>query len=234
MPATTIFGAGPALGLSTARRFARAGHTVALVGRNAATLDPLAADLAADGGDVLTAVTDLADPAAALGALAEVESRVGLPDAIVYGPGGVERLPVGALALDADVLDTWLPLHLRTPLALAHATVPRMAERGSGAFVAVQGSAVRTVTPALASVAVAQSGLLSYLLALAAEVAPRGVHVASLQVGGLIEGSAAARLFDAGHFRDVGTSALRRIDPDDLAEQVWRITHGGDRVEYAA
>ena len=50
MPASiVVFGAGPGLGRSVARRYARSGYTVVLVARRLAPLEALAADLARAG-----------------------------------------------------------------------------------------------------------------------------------------------------------------------------------------
>lgn len=49
MTTFALIGAGPGLGLATARRFGTAGHSVALISRNARKLEELAAELARDG-----------------------------------------------------------------------------------------------------------------------------------------------------------------------------------------
>jgi short-subunit dehydrogenase len=48
-PSIVVFGAGPGLGRSVARRYARAGYPVVLVARRQAPLEELAADLAGTG-----------------------------------------------------------------------------------------------------------------------------------------------------------------------------------------
>ena len=225
-----VFGAGPALGLSTARRFAREGYAVTLVGRNAGTVDPLVDALRADGATAGRLLVDLHDPAAAGAAAREI----GVPDAIVYAPGGVERLPVSVTDLDAATLATWLPLNLLSPLEIAHVLVPRMAERGSGAFLVAQGVAVREVMPELASVSVAQSALLTYLRSLARVVEDRGVRVASLQIGRLIQGSAAAALVEQGYYDEVQKGPILRVDPAELAERLWELAQPAAPVELVA
>jgi len=225
-----VFGAGPALGLSAARRFAREGYAVTLVGRNAGTVDPLVEALRAEGATAERLLVDLHDPAAAGAAAAEL----GVPDAIVYAPGGVERLPVSVTDLDAATLATWLPLNLLSPLEIAHVLVPRMAERGSGAFLVAQGIGVRAVLPELASVSVGQSALLAYLRSLAQAVEDRGVRVASLQIGRLIRGSAAEALVEQGHYDEVQRGPMPRVDPAELAERLWELAQPAAPVELVA
>jgi NAD(P)-dependent dehydrogenase (short-subunit alcohol dehydrogenase family) len=100
--------------------------------------------------------------------------RFGTPDVLLYSPGDISRLPVGALELDAEELATWLPLNLLTPIALVRSVLPDMLARGSGALLFAQRASARVPMPALGSAGVAQSGLLNYVHALAAAVGPHG------------------------------------------------------------
>ncbi len=229
-----VFGAGPALGLSAARRFGLAGYSVTLIARNGGTLDSLRQRLAVDGiaADVLLA--DLADDTQVDTALADLLARHGIPDVVLYSPGGVERLPVDALALDADTLRSWLPLNLTTPVRILHALLPEMVRRGSGAVLVAQGSSVRDPQPALASVGIPQSGLLNYLRSVAQQVSPAGVRVGSLQIGRLIETSAAQRLYDSGHFASVEPNEVERVGPDVLADELFEMATTDAEVERAA
>jgi NADP-dependent 3-hydroxy acid dehydrogenase YdfG len=235
MPSIAVFGAGPALGLSVARRFAAERYAVALVARDPAKLSGLERTLAAGGATVAAFPADLADRAQAGAAAAALRERFGLPDAVVYSPGDVSRLPVGALALDAEQLDTWLPLHLLTPLALFASLLPGMLERGSGALIAVQGTAAREPQAELASVGAAQAALRNWIHAAAPPARERGVRLATVAVGGLIERSAAAALFARGHFDEITDGQFPRRDPDELAERIWRLTTAaGDALEVTA
>ena len=51
-----VLGAGPGLGLATARRFAETGHSVVLVGRDASQMEPLVAELVAGGAQALSLI----------------------------------------------------------------------------------------------------------------------------------------------------------------------------------
>lgn len=226
-----VFGAGPALGLATARRFGAEGYRIALVTRDRAKLDNLEKDLVERGIEAYGVTADLADTGAARVAAAAITDRFGTPDVLLYSPGDVSRLPVGALDLDAEELLTWLPLHLLTPIALVRSVLPDMLARGSGALLFAQGASARVPLPALGSVGVAQSGLLNYLHALAAEVGPRGVYVGTLLIGALIERSAAAALWEGGGFDTVSVGPLPRVDPDALARRYWELVRDRPGVE---
>jgi NADP-dependent 3-hydroxy acid dehydrogenase YdfG len=232
MPTLAIFGAGPALGLSVARRFAAGGHDIALIARDPAKLARLA-DALGSAQAVETFTADLTDRAQIRDALAGVRARFGLPDVVVYAPGDVSRLPVAALDLSPEALETWLPLHLLSPLALGEALLSDMIARGSGALLVVQGIAAREPDPMLASVGAAQAALRNWLHAAAAQAGPHGVRVRGLLIGALIERSAAATLFDQGRFAGVEAGALPRVDPDDLAERAWTLAFAGRTPELA-
>jgi NAD(P)-dependent dehydrogenase (short-subunit alcohol dehydrogenase family) len=126
MPSIVVFGAGPALGASVAARFAQEGYDVALVARDPAKLRALSASL---GGEIATVTADVADRAQVRAAAEAVRRRVGVPDVVLYSPGDVSRLPVGALELTPEVMETWLPLHLLSPLTVIHTYLPAMLER---------------------------------------------------------------------------------------------------------
>ncbi|MFE5504773.1 SDR family NAD(P)-dependent oxidoreductase [Amycolatopsis japonica] len=79
-----IFGAGPVLGLSLARRFGREGFRIALVARTTENLDALVAELARDGVEASGFVADVYEPAQ----IAAAVTAIGRIDAVAFNPGG--------------------------------------------------------------------------------------------------------------------------------------------------
>lgn len=231
MPTLAVFGAGPALGLSVARRFGSEGFDVALVARNQDTLDRLAGELRADGTTAVTFSAELTDLAQVRAAADGIVEQSGPPDVVLYSPGDVSRLPVPVRRLTAEELQTWLPLNLLAPVALTQAVLPGMIERGSGSLLFAQGISAQQPAAALASSGVAQAALKHYLHTLAGDVGPHGVYVGTLLIAGLIERSAAAKLFDDGHFEEVAPGAIPRLEPDDLARTYWDMHRRGDQTE---
>jgi NAD(P)-dependent dehydrogenase (short-subunit alcohol dehydrogenase family) len=221
MPTIAVLGVGPALGLSIARRFGRAGFTVALVSRNKAALDGYVEELAAIDIAATAFPADVTDREALSNTLTGITARLGAPDVVTYGPASLDRMPVGVLDLDANQLRDIADLNLFTPVDIGHAVLPAMIERGRGSVLFALGSSARHPTPEMASVATVQAGLLTYLQTAAEAAAPHGVHVGAVLIGGLIERSAAAVKFDAGGF--AGFTDLDRFDPDELAERFWRM-----------
>jgi NAD(P)-dependent dehydrogenase (short-subunit alcohol dehydrogenase family) len=221
MPTIAVLGAGPALGLSIARRFGRAGFTVALVSRNKTALDGYVEELAVTNIAATAFPADVTDPDALTGALDAIGARLGAPEVVTYSPATLDHLPVGVLDLDSAELRAIAALNLFTPVDLGHAVLPGMVERGHGSLLFALGSSAQHPTPDMASVATMQSALLTYVRMAAQAAAPHGVHVGAVLIGGLIHRSAAQRKFDGGGFP--GFADLDRFDPDDLAERFWRM-----------
>lgn len=231
MRTIAVFGAGPALGMSVARRFAREGFRVALIARDQTKLNRYGAELAAGGVDVEGFTADLTDRDQLRRAVTAVKERFGVIDVAEYSPGATEQHPLGTLDVEVDPLLSRLALPLLSPIALVRQVLPEMLERGEGALLFAQGIAAKYPISALSSAGIASAGLSNYLQTLHTEVAPRGVYVGTILIGGLIERSDAQRLYDAGGFDDVDVGELSRIDPDDLADHYWDMYTKRDRLE---
>lgn len=94
-----ITGASAGVGRATARRFARAGASVALLARDPAALDDTKAELESIGGNAMAVPVDVADFSALFAAATEIESRLG---------------PIRAWVNDA-MLTVFAPVHEMTP-----------------------------------------------------------------------------------------------------------------------
>lgn len=233
-----VFGAGPAFGLSVARRFGREGFAVALVSRTRDKLDRYVDQLAAGGIRAAAFTADLANPARALAAVGEIEATLGPIDVLEYSPGPVDVRVVPALDLLPDDLEPMLDLRLRTPVALAHAVLPGMRERGAGALLFAFGTQPRRPEPQLANVGMAQAALLHHVHNLNAALAPDGVYAGALLIGALVEGSeiqALLRTGTADHLPDdLAQIEYPIVSPDRLADLFWDMYVKRDCVEHIA
>lgn len=233
MKTIAVFGAGPALGLSVARRFGREGYRVALVARRQESLDALADGLP----DVETAVfrADLLDPAQLTAAVAAIEDRFGHVDVAVWSPGGLDQARVAVLDIDPDQLPGQLELLLLAPIRLARLLLPGMRARGDGALLYASGTSAIQPIPQLGNVGVALAGMRNYVHGAHTELAGEGVYVGVVPIGGLIRNSAAEAvvLSSPDAFPGFDLEALKQltIDPDDIAEVFWDLTVTRDRVE---
>jgi NAD(P)-dependent dehydrogenase (short-subunit alcohol dehydrogenase family) len=228
-----IFGAGPALGLSIARRFSRERYQVALVARRQESLDELAAVLPA--AQTATFRADLLDPAQLTAAVAAIEERFGHIDVAVWSPGGLDQPRVEVLDIDPDELPDQLDLLLLAPIRLAGLLLPSMRKRGDGTILYASGTSALAPVPQLGNVGIALAGMRNYVLAANIALSGEGVYLGVVPIGGLIKNSAAeaAVLNAPAQFEGFDMDALKltTLDPDDIAEVFWDLNLKRDRAE---
>lgn len=225
-----VFGAGPGLGASVARRFGREGYRVALVGRRAEPLEHLAAELAEEGVEAVTFTADLADQAAALATLDAIRSRFDRIDVLYYAPIGSEVGFTAARELRADATRALLELLTLTPIELIHAVLPELIERGDGAIVVGQGASGVHPMVGMSGPGVPMAATRNFLHSLNGELAGTGVYAGTLAVSAMIARSAPHTAWAAGDL-DLGAADFPVVDPDELAERVWGLITARDRVE---
>jgi NAD(P)-dependent dehydrogenase (short-subunit alcohol dehydrogenase family) len=114
---------------------------------------------------------DLSDPGAAAQAVGEVDDL----EAVVNLVGGFAS---GPLVHDTDPEEFMRMLHLNLVpgFNLAHAAMPRLMERGSGAFVGVSARAALRPFPGAAGYVSAKAAVLAFVQALDAEYRSHGIR----------------------------------------------------------
>lgn len=231
MPKTiVVLGAGPGLGLATARRFGREGFQVALVARTAGRLDALVQGLHFEGIDAAAFPSDLADRHTLPGLIDQITARFGGIDVVEYAPSGLVWLELQASVLDADVESFEYPLDLllRTPVVLAQRLLPGMIDRGEGSLIFGLAVTASAPYPQIANVGTAAAAARAYLHNLHVALAPTGVYVGLLQVAGMVAGSESAEHF----LRTRDPAQLPApLDPALLADTYWGLYSRRDRFE---
>ncbi|HEY7486587.1 MAG TPA: SDR family NAD(P)-dependent oxidoreductase [Streptosporangiaceae bacterium] len=231
-----IFGAGPALGASVARRFGREGFRVALVSRNRAKLDGYVSELARDGIEAAAFTADLADRTRAVEVVGEIERALGPIDVLEYSPGPLDARVVPVRDLEPDDLEPMFDLRLRTPIAVTRAVLPHLLESAAGgALLYAFGTQPRHPDPSLDNVGVAQAALLHHVHNLHASLAGDDIYAGALLIDGLIDGSEIQHLLRTGganHLPD-GLDEIEypTVSPDRLADRYWDMYVKRDRVE---
>jgi NAD(P)-dependent dehydrogenase (short-subunit alcohol dehydrogenase family) len=222
-----VLGAGPGLGMSVARRFGRAGYSVGLISRDANRHSGYLAELGRLDVRAFAAAADVRDPSQLRRVLDEVESALGPVDVLYCGPGADDptAYPAGILETGPDDVLAAVAAAVSPAIETTNRLLPTMLDRGTGALVYVSGLSAVVPLPFLGPLAPASAALRTYALTVAEAVAPRGVHAGALIVGGLIEHGDIHRLATAAT-PDVPYPTL---NPDDLAEAVWRIATTGER-----
>ncbi|MEV0311800.1 SDR family NAD(P)-dependent oxidoreductase [Nonomuraea fuscirosea] len=171
MPGAVIIGAGPGIGRSVARRFAKEGLRVALVSRTAGTLG-------LEG--VLAYRADSANEDELRAALDAAAGELGTPDVVVYNAAIIRRdSPAEASA--RVQLDAWAVNVVGALVTAAH-VAPAMAERGGGTFIVTGG--MPEPKAGYVSLSLGKAGVRTLVALLDEEYGPSGVHAASVTVAG--------------------------------------------------
>lgn len=224
-----IFGAGPGLGLSMARRLGREGYRPALVSRSEARHAGYLASLAADGieADAFTADVRVQDQARSV--LHVIQAQVGPVEFLYYGPAAVDpgALPKAITSTDAGAVReamSWV----YPAIDVTGQVLPTMLARGSGGLLFAGGASAVQPMPALGALAVSSAALRSYALTLNAGLAGTGVYAGTLTIGGLIE-RGDIHGFVASHRAEFGPIAS--LDPDEIAAGAWDLYAQRERAE---
>jgi len=223
-----IFGAGTGLGISTARRFGREGYRVALIGRRAHALGTLISQLTEQGINAAAFPADLAQASSVPKLISEISTRFGGIDVVAYSPVSTNSF-IPATELTANVMQSFLNLHLLTPIEIVRQVLPSMIEKRQGAILITLGSSAVHPSPFMSGVGPAMAAVRNYVHSLHAEVADKGVYVGTLLVGALILGSAWHRQLISG---ESGVPAgVPTVDPAQLATVLWDLVSRRDRIE---
>lgn len=204
MSAKTILvvGAGPGVSGSLARRFAREGYDVGLLGRNPDALTALAEDLAPLGARSPARAVDVTDVVAATAAVEEVCADLGRVDVLHFNPSSFrERNP---LELSVDELLEDVALGVGALLTAVQAARPFLS---AGSRITVTGSmAADQPWHRAASLGVQKAGVRNLVRSLDTTLAPDGVRAVSVTVRGT--------LGSEGPFT-----------PDRVADALWEAAH---------
>lgn len=210
MTTYALIGAGPGLGLATARRFAAAGHTVALISRSTQHLDDLTAELARDDIEARGFAADVLDVESLDAALYAAGTSLGPIEILQYSPVPRADFMKPVLDTGADDLDDPLAFSVKGLVTAVHAVLPGMRELGRGTLLFVNGSSAVRPNPNVAGTSIAFAAESAYARMLHDVLAPENIHAAQLIVPGAIRPDAehsspdalAQRLYDIHRERD--------------------------------
>lgn len=220
-PVIVVLGAGPGLGLSLAHRFGAEGYAVALVSRSSVRHADYLRSLDDAGVDAAAFTADATDPAALRAAIDAVRARFGRIDVGYYGPAAVARLSGDITTLDAAGAESALR-GVVPAVDFASLLIPELTARGSGGLLFAGGLSSVVPMPPLAGFALFAAALRNYAITLHAALEPAGVYAGTITIGGLIErGDIHQALAGNPDLPENLTAAT--LDPDELAETVWRL-----------
>jgi NAD(P)-dependent dehydrogenase (short-subunit alcohol dehydrogenase family) len=177
-----VVGAGPGVSGSLARRYARDGYDVGLLGIDAERVRELTDELEALGSAVQSAVVDITDVAATTGAVSAMGAHFGHIDVLHFNPSAfTEKDP---LELSVEELLADVALGVGALLTSVQAARPYLRE---GSRVTATGSmAADKPWHRAASLGVQKAGLRNLVRSLDATLRPAGMRAVSVTVRGTL------------------------------------------------
>ena len=181
-PVYVVLGAGPGLGLSAARRFARGGYAVTLVGQSVEQMEPLAQALRDEGFDAEPDGVELTDADDVTRLITGIGERRGRIDVLHFNPSAFRQ--VDALHLTTAQLFEDLAVGVAPVLPAVQAAKPFMP---AGARVLVTGSqAADTPWHEAPSLGMQKAAVRNLVTSLDATLATDGIRAVAVQVNGVL------------------------------------------------
>jgi len=207
-----VTGVGPGTGAALARRFTADGYRVALLARDAARLEKLAAELP---GSAAFPV-DVADFNALRAILGQVRAQLGAPSVVLHnavagGFGGFESVA-------PETLEERFRVNVTSLLVLSQELTPAMVAAGKGAIVVTGNTSAWRGKAEFAGFAPTKAAQRILAQSLARSLGPKGVHVAYVVVDAVIDVPWTRKAFP-----DRPDSFF--IRPDGIADAVHHIVH---------
>jgi NAD(P)-dependent dehydrogenase (short-subunit alcohol dehydrogenase family) len=213
-----VAGVGDGLGGAVARRFARGGYQTVLVARSADRLARIAADIEAGGGRGIAYVADLREESAVGKLFDDVEAEIGPIGVAVSNTGANYRASI--LDTPADMFEKVWRLGCYAGFLVGREAARHMAPRGHGTIIFTGATASTRGSSQFAAFAAAKGALRQVAQSMARELGPRGIHVASVIVDGMIDSQRVRERFPE---RVAQLPEDGMLKPADIAEVYWQL-----------
>lgn len=215
-----VLGVGPVrgLGAAIARRFAREGFRVTIMGRSKEKLDAALADLRAAGADVEAVVGDVTDEAAVQRVVAGADRADAPLEAAIFNAGG--NWPRAFRDMDGEFLESMWRVNALAGFYFAKAALDVMVPRGRGVVLFTGASGSLRGKAMFGGFAQAKAALRALAQSAAREFGPQGIHVAHVIIDGAIDGDR-INTFLPQLKEERGADGL--LDPDAIAENYWSL-----------
>jgi NAD(P)-dependent dehydrogenase (short-subunit alcohol dehydrogenase family) len=173
-----VTGGSRGIGAAIARRLSAGGARVAIVGRDLAALQAVAAEL---DGDPLVLTDDLSAPEGPVRTLNQVIDKLGSLDILVNSAGVARFGPSNAL--NTDDIEAVFDVNVRAPMLLSGAAAAKMAETGGGSIISISTALTVLGTPYSSLYSASKGAIDALTRALAAEWGSAGVRVNAIRPG---------------------------------------------------
>lgn len=208
-----VAGVGPGMGFAIARRFAKEGYSIGLIARDQRRLDGYVSEHSLFGVKACGQSADLCDLAAMKSAFDQIKGELGSATVLVYN--GARWHEQKAMEIDPMTFNWDIALCCTGALAAAQRVYPDMKQLGKGSILFTGGGLALypEYGANVSSLTAGKSALRGLTYAMAKELEPDGIHVATVTIAGQVaEGTGFA--------------------PDLIAERYWML-HQQNRDEWA-
>jgi 3-oxoacyl-[acyl-carrier protein] reductase len=179
-----ITGASRGVGESLALRMANEGWIVAALARSEDKLIALASSAdPSEGGRIISCPVDVSDAAAISGMIDSLESDHGPIEVLVNNAAIVQNIPFAEQSL--EVLDQTVDINLKGTMYTTHAVIQHMLPRARGKIVNIASVAGVRGIPGQASYCASKHGMVGFADALAQELIPHNIQVATICPGAI-------------------------------------------------
>jgi len=168
-----VTGAASGIGLGIARQLATDGHAVALLDLDGDAAQKAAADLSAQGCNVVAFGADVADRGDLARAFSSAREELG-PVTIAVTSAGIEAFD-SVLDVTPEKWDRVLAVNLTGTFTCIQLAVPDMLAAGWGRIVTISSSSAQSGAPNMTHYVASKGGVIGLTKALARELASRGI-----------------------------------------------------------
>ncbi len=210
MNTIAVIGAGPGLGIASARRFGQEGYRVALIARDRRRVEAHADELAKEDLTARGYAANVCDHAALADALDRAANDLGPIEVLQYSPVPQPEFMRPVLDTDVAGLAGAVEFSVFGPIAATHQVLGGMRALGKGTILLVNGSSALRPNPKVAGTSIAFAAESAYGDMLHHALAPENIHVGQLIIPGAI------------------TPGDPTYDPGVLADLLWQMHTGRD------
>jgi len=214
-----VVGAGPGLGASICRRFAREGHPVAGVRRrHGEELVDLCREIEKQGGAARGYEVDARKEEDVAALFDRVEGELGPVEVVVFNPGANINVPIRDTT-ERQFRKVW-EMACYGGFLVGREAAQRMVPRARGTILFTGATASVRGGAGFAAFASAKHGLRAVAQSMARELGPEGVHVAHIVIDGGIDGAFIREML-GDRLKEMPPDAI--LQPDDIAETYWSL-----------
>jgi NAD(P)-dependent dehydrogenase (short-subunit alcohol dehydrogenase family) len=212
-----VFGVGDVVGIgaATARRFAKEGHHVVLAGRTATKLQRVHDLITEAGGTATPLVCDVTDPAS-IDAAFDMAAQTGPLAAVIYNVGNNRYGPF--LDIDPALFEAIWRDTTFGAFMVAQCAGRILSDQGQGSLFFTSATAAWRGRANFAAFAASKGATRNMAQAIAKELGPKGVHVATLIVDGIVYGDY-VRSRAQSYLDSKGDDGS--LDPEAIADAFW-------------